>query len=218
MQGLFPSTLVLKVPTGHEYDSQGGETESRIDVDLTSAFQLISQVDNGFLLAHEEEAMQAFNKLFTLFMAHNGSRRLLPKKQFQPPPLRDKPITPTVSAVLCNLDEQKEKIYKRLLISANIAVPASLEQELETPLASNILLLNDTLSSHDPIKKATAHRRLGLAYEKWELANFDTSRINELVQDQDLTNRRRGRISKFVGLSDASLSSWKDQEMTKKGV
>ena len=197
---------------------KAGETESRIDIDLSNAVQLISQVDDGFLLAHQEEAMQELNKLFTLFMAHRGSRKLLPKEQFQPPPRRDKSITPTVSAVLCNLDQQKENTHKSLLLSANSAVPASLEQESEKSLAPNIVLLNDALSSHNAIKKAIAHRRLGLAYENWELARFKTSRINDLVQDQDLTHQRRGHISEFVEHFDVRLSSRKDQDITKKGV
>lgn len=174
-----------------------GETESHTNADLSAAFQLISEADDQFLLAHQEQAIQAFIRLSIHFSANKGSRKASPTKQSQPLPPQNKSITP-VSALLGSLDDQKEEIQKLLSSSVDIATATLLKQESEKSLSPDHVLLNDALSSQKPIERALGHRRLGLEYESWELAKYKTSRITARLQDLSRDMDQQDHISEFV--------------------
>ena len=164
-------------------------SQSGVHTDLSNAFQFISQVPLEDLLAHRLEALSALDKLHTIFSA-NGV----------PATSKASKSRSSLPALLRSLNQSQKGIKEYLSLSEACAVGESPEEKSKGPPGLNSNTANPACSSWNvKFRQGLSHRRWALDYERWELAKFDTSRINQLLQI--LTQNpipRDGYVNRFV--------------------
>ena len=186
-------------------------SQAEVHTKLLDAFQLIVRVPFETLLAHRREAVLAFDKLRPVVSADTV-------------PGADSPIEDSSSDVLTllqSLNRSQTEITEHLSLPEVNAVGECPERESREPPIHNSDTANPTGSSSKGVfRKGLSLRRWALDYEKWELANHGTSRVNILLQNVDQDQRSRdGYVSLFVkGTSRISQSDQAARKDVKHGI